>query len=77
MAIVNRNDIKNKVRENSNTQPNMKDMEITRITMETTNNSQIHIGNFYGKQETYNIDDTQREYDELTTQIMEKREQER
>ena len=55
----------------------MKDMEITRITMETTNNSQIHIGNFYGKQETYNIDDTQREYDELTTQIMEKREQER
>ena len=73
VAIASRNDIKGKVRENNNTQLNMKDMEITWVTIETTNNTQIHIGNFYGKQETNNIEDTQREFDELTTQIMEKK----
>ena len=77
VAIASRDDIKNKVREYNNIQPGVKDMEIVWITLETGNKTQVHIGNYYGKQETHNADDTQREYDELVTQIMEKKENRR
>ena len=73
VAIASRNDIKNKVRENSNTQLGMRDMEIAWVTLDASNRTQIHVGIFYGKQETHNINETQREYDELVTQIMEKK----
>ena len=73
VAIASRKDIKNKVRENYCTKHDTKNMEITWITIEANYNTQIHIGNYYGKQENYNIDDTSREFDELTTQIMEKK----
>lgn len=45
-------------------------MEITWVTITNCNNKILHVGIMYGKQEGFSVEETQREYDELTTQIM-------
>lgn len=73
VAIAARKDIEKKVRESRENNPVTNKIEITWVTLITRPGNNVHIGVIYGKQEGHNIEDTQREYDELTSQIMERK----
>ena len=70
VAIAARNDIKNKVKDSRDNDIVLKDIEITWVTITDKYNKSMHIGAYYGKQEGHNVEETQREYDEITTQII-------